>query len=86
VRVGFISAASPRLPDAVELERAEAPGARVIIATYLLAPGYFADLAGEAGADVVTAPLLAAGEAPPEELVDLVIDRYAEAVAREGLF
>lgn len=85
-RVGFISAASPRLPDAVEFERAEAPGARVIIATYLLAPGYFADLAGEAGADVVTAPLLAAGEAPPEELVDLVIDRYAEAVAREGLF
>lgn len=86
VRVGFISAAQPRLPQAVELERAVAPGERVVISTYLLAPGYFADLAAEAGADLVTEPLLAAGEPPPGELVDLVVDRYAETVAREGLF
>ena len=86
VRVGFISAAHPRLPVAVEQERAEAPGARVIVSTYLLAPGYFADLASQAGADATTAPLLAAEMPAPDELVDLVLDRYSEAVAREDLF
>jgi sirohydrochlorin ferrochelatase len=74
VRVGFISAASPRVHDAVELERASSR--RVVVATYLLAPGYFTDLAHAAGADVATPPLLAAGEAPPAELVELVVDRY----------
>jgi sirohydrochlorin ferrochelatase len=74
VRVGFISAASPRVHDAVELERATS--ARVVVSTYLLGPGYFTDLAHAAGADVATPPLLAAGEAPPAELVELVIDRY----------
>ena len=86
VRVGFISAAHPRLPEAVELERQEAPDARVVVSTYLLAPGYFADLATQSGADVVTGPLLAAEGAAPSELVDLVIDRYSEAVAQERLF
>lgn len=85
VRVGFISAAHPRLPVAVQLERAEHPAARIVVSTYLLAPGYFAGLAAAAGADMVTAPLLAAGEPAPHELVDLVIDRYRETVAREGL-
>jgi len=74
VRVGFISAASPRLADAVELERESS--ARVVVSTYLLAPGYFTDLAHATAADLATAPLLAAGEAPPAELVDLVVDRY----------
>ena len=82
VRVGFISAAHPRLPVAIELERTD-DSARVIVATYLLAPGFFADLARAAGADVVTAPLLAADEPAPPELVELVIDRYSEAVFRE---
>ena len=74
VRVGFISAAGPRLPDAVALERAER--ARVVVSTYLLAPGYFTDLAHATTADAATAPLLAAEEAPPAELVDLVVERY----------
>ena len=85
VRVGFISAAHPRVPVAIEGERAAHPGSRVIVSTYLLAPGYFADLAAAAGGDLATAPLLAAGEPAPPELVDLVVDRYHEAVAREGL-
>lgn len=85
VRVGFISAAQPRLPVAVATERVRHPGSRVVVSTYLLAPGYFADLASTAGADRVTAPLLVAGGPPPAELVDLVVDRYAEAVALEGL-
>ena len=74
VRVGFISAATPRLADAVEAERAVAQ--RVVVSTYLLAPGYFTDLAHDAGADAATPPLLVDGEAPPAELVDLVVDRY----------
>ncbi|KQQ95037.1 cobalamin biosynthesis protein CbiX [Leifsonia sp. Leaf325] len=79
VNVGFLSAATPRLPDAVAMVRAVHPLSRVVVSTYLLAPGYFADLVGDAGADVVTAPLLIAGEAPPTELVDIVVDRYDSA-------
>jgi len=72
------SAASPRLGDAVDLERAR--GGRVVVATYLLAPGYFADLARATAADVTTEPLLRAGDEPPRELVELVLDRYAGAL------
>lgn len=82
VRLGFISAATPRLSDAVDDARAAAAGGRVVISSYLLAPGYFAELACRAGADVVTSPLLADGQEPPRELVALVGERYnAEAAA-----
>ncbi|HEY8912162.1 sirohydrochlorin chelatase [Lacisediminihabitans sp.] len=81
VTVAFISAAQPRLSCAVAGARISARGARVIVATYLLAPGYFAGLARTAGADMVTAPLLAAGEEPPEGLVETVIDLYERAAA-----
>ena len=80
VTVGFISAAQPRLADAVLTARAGTP-VRVVVATYLLAPGYFAGLAEQCGADVVSRPLLVDGEAPPTELVDVVIDLYS-SVAR----
>lgn len=78
VTVGFISAAEPRLADAVLTARAGAPG-RVVVATYLLAPGYFAGLAENCGADAVSRPLLVDGEAPPRQLVDVVLDLYASA-------
>lgn len=74
VSVGFVSAAAPRLTDAVAEARAH--GGRVVVATYLLAPGYFADLVAASGADIVTAPLLRADEDPPAELVELVSDRF----------
>ena len=74
VTVGFISAAHPRLPDAVAAARV--PGRRLVVATYLLAPGYFARLAREAGGDIVTSPLLAAGTPVPPELVAVAVDRY----------
>jgi sirohydrochlorin ferrochelatase len=49
-----------------------------VVASYLLAPGYFADkirdAALEAGADVVTAAL---GAAP--EVAGVILDRYTEA-------
>jgi NAD(P)H-dependent nitrite reductase small subunit len=90
VGVGFISAATPSLPDAVAAARATAParaagptdGPRVVIATYLLAPGYFASLAAAAGADLTSAPLLADGT-PPPELVELVAERYDSAFLPE---
>lgn len=82
VTVGFLSAASPRLADAVAEVRASAAGARVVVASYLLAPGYFAGLANTAGADLVSAPLLAEGEQPPTALVEVIIDRYAAAMAQ----
>jgi sirohydrochlorin ferrochelatase len=85
VHIGFLSAASPRLPDAVSHARALSPKARVVVASYLLAPGFFLDTARDSGADVVTAALLIDGEAPPSEIVDIVADRYdAAAEALKG--
>lgn len=77
VTCGYLSAARPSLAEAVAAARAR--GRRVVVATYLLAPGYFADLAAGCGADAVTAPLLLPDEAPAEELVDVVLERYAQA-------
>ncbi len=75
VRVGFLSAAEPRLTDAVSAARAQHPAGRVAVSSYLLAPGYFHDLTTRAGGDVTAAPLLAGDEVPPE-LVSIVLDRY----------
>jgi sirohydrochlorin ferrochelatase len=74
----YASAASPTPAQAVgALRRAGAP--RVAVATYLLAPGVFADRIREqslaAGADAVSAPL---GPAP--EVADIVIERYLQAI------
>jgi len=73
--VGYGAGASPRVPEAVALARG-AGGRRVVVASYLLAPGYFLDRVHEAGADVVASPL-----APDPRLADLVLRRYAEACA-----
>ena len=77
VSVGFISAALPRLADEIATTRAAHPGRRVVVASYLLAPGYFAGLAARAGGDVTSAPLLRPDGVVPAELVDLVLDRFA---------
>ncbi|KRE25809.1 sirohydrochlorin chelatase [Agromyces sp. Soil535] len=82
VSLGFLAAAEPRLPAAVAAashERRGSGGGRVIVANYLLAPGYFDDLARAAGADVTARPLLVPGEAAPPELVAVVLDRYDAA-------
>lgn len=75
VRAGFASAAAPTVADAVAALRA-AGAPRVALATYLLFPGLFADTLAAAGADVVSAPL---ADAP--EVAELVLARYAAAVA-----
>ncbi|AWB95979.1 cobalamin biosynthesis protein CbiX [Agromyces badenianii] len=80
VTVGFLSAAEPRLADAIAAARLGGAGRRVIAASYLLAPGYFQDLAASAGADLVTDPLLTPNDTP-SALVDIVLDRFAAAAA-----
>ena len=81
VAVSFISAAEPRVTGAVASVRASGPG-RVVVASYLLAPGYFATLAASAGADLTSAPLLVDGDEPPRELVDIVVQLFDEAGTR----
>ncbi|MFJ3956010.1 sirohydrochlorin chelatase [Arthrobacter sp. NPDC090010] len=74
VRCAYGSAAEPKVPDAVATAQAEgAP--RVVVASYLLAHGWFHDQLFKAGADVVTEPLL-----PSESLAALVLKRFDEAV------
>ncbi|MGN8245701.1 sirohydrochlorin chelatase [Cellulomonas soli] len=82
VTVGYGAGAHPRVPVAVEQVREGlAPGGRVVVASYLLAPGFFHDRVLEAGADVVAAPL-----APDVRLARIVLDRYdtATEVLRGG--
>ena len=74
VAVGFLSAARPSVADAVANTRATHPVSRVVVVGYLLAPGYFHDLAAAAGGDVTTAPMLGADAAAPTGAVDLAPD------------
>lgn len=78
VVVGFGASASPSVVDAVTSLRGQ--GRRVVVASYLLAPGHFHDRLDRAGADLVTEPLLA-GPIDPR-LVQVVLDRYDAAVNR----
>jgi sirohydrochlorin ferrochelatase len=84
VTAGFIAAAIPRLPDAIEMIREVHPGARIVVCPYLLAPGTFYDQANAVGADVVGDPLLLPDRVAPDALIDLVLDRYATAAATDG--
>src|SRR3546814_1126421 len=49
VTVGYAAGAQPRIADAVAQARA-AGATRVVAASYVLAPGYFADVVRHAGA------------------------------------
>jgi sirohydrochlorin ferrochelatase len=82
VTAGFIAAAIPRLPDAIEMIREVHPGSRVVVGPYLLAPGTFYDQAAASGADLIADPLLMPDAPAPSALVELVLDRYA-AVGQE---
>jgi len=80
VRAAYASAASPTPAEAVRsLYAAGAP--RVAVASYFLAPGYFADKvrasAEEAGARAVS-PVL--GAAP--ELADIIVERYERVLVQ----
>ena len=81
------ASAKPSVPDAVAMRREEPKacrrgsrraglGGRVVIASYLLAQGFFHDQLGKAGADLVTEPLL-----PSPVLAEIALERYDAAVA-----
>lgn len=84
------ASAKPSVPDAVAILREEAAGGagagdsaggvdlggRVVIASYLLAPGFFHDQLAKGGADLVTAPLL-----PSPVLAEIALERYDAALA-----
>ncbi len=79
VRVAYGASAEPNVPDGVAALRAELTGGgsgRVVVASYLLATGYFHDQLSKAGADVVTAPLL-----PSPVLAEIALERYDAVVA-----
>ncbi len=72
VELAYLAAREPDLPTAL----AQHPDAA--IATYLLAQGYFFDLAvRQAGGRAISAPLLDGGPVP-DALVDLVVARYRD--------
>jgi sirohydrochlorin ferrochelatase len=75
VTTGYGSAAQPTVPDAVAAAR-RGGAERVVVASYLLAPGHFHDKLAGAGADVVTAPLL-----PDDRIAAVLLDRYDAVVA-----
>ena len=75
VRIGYLAAREPELGALL----AQHPDA--VVSTYLLARGYFFDLAVKrADGRPISAPLLD-GAAVPAELVELVLDRFRTAAA-----
>lgn len=79
VTVGFLAAADPRLGAAVADAR-DAASRIPVVANYLLAPGYFHDLAVKLAAGAPVAAPLLEPDRTPEALVDIVIDRFRAAV------
>ena len=78
VEVGFLAAAEPRLGPAVAHVQGRAGAA--VVANYLLAPGYFHDLAVRVSGDSAVARPLLDDDEPAASLVDIVIDRYRSAL------
>jgi sirohydrochlorin ferrochelatase len=79
VSIGFLAAAEPRLGPAVGAARAG--DRRVVVANYLLAPGYFHDLAVRLADGCPVARPLLDDDPPAPPLVALVVDRYRSSAA-----
>ncbi|OCG75272.1 sirohydrochlorin chelatase [Microbacterium sediminis] len=73
--VGYAYGATPKVAEAVAAAR-RAGAARVIVASYVLAPGHFANLIAGASADIVTPPLGA-----DRRVIRIVAERYREGLA-----
>ncbi|MFK4835840.1 sirohydrochlorin chelatase [Microbacterium sp. ZW T2_14] len=83
VSVGFLAAADPRLDVAVA-QAVATTATRTVVANYLLAPGYFHDLAVRMAAGAPVAPPLLGDDEPPAGLVDIVVDRYRAGAGLAG--
>ncbi|MEJ1154149.1 sirohydrochlorin chelatase [Microbacterium marmarense] len=75
VTVGFLAATEPRLGTAIEAAR-EAGAERIVVANYLLAPGYFHDLATRLAKGAPVARPLLDDDEPAHQIVAVVADRY----------
>jgi sirohydrochlorin ferrochelatase len=85
VRVGHLGGAGRPLEQVIAEARREVDGrGRVIAASYLLAPGFFAERLDASSADVVTAPL-SSGVRLDDRLVDVVVRRYTGDASRSPL-
>ncbi|MEG9226342.1 sirohydrochlorin chelatase [Aeromicrobium sp. Sec7.5] len=76
VRVGHLGRFGTPAAEVVAAARQDG-ARRIVVASYLLAPGYFQNTLLAVGADLVTAPLLSAS--PDHEVVDLVVRRFERA-------
>lgn len=76
VRVGHLGRFGTPAADVVAAARRDGDR-RVVVSSYLLAPGYFQNTLQGVGADLVTAPLLS--PSPEREIVDLVVRRFQRA-------
>jgi sirohydrochlorin ferrochelatase len=91
VEVGFLAGGGVPLKELVEKSRSR--GTRPVLANYLLAPGFFDDLArklvdgGSDSSGVLSPPLLTngnSGAAVPPRLVDIVRDRVRACTQPRG--
>lgn len=71
VSIGYASAIEPRIDTSVDGARADHGADRIIAASHVLAPGYFAGLVEKAGADLVSAPL-----GIDSRIADVIIERF----------
>jgi sirohydrochlorin ferrochelatase len=79
VPVGHVGGSGTPIGEVLrELSRS---GRRIVVASYLMAPGFFFTKLQGCGADVVSRPLLD-GQAVDPRLVSLVLDRFAEGAGR----
>ncbi len=76
VELGYAATGAPTVAEAVETVRERSDGAKVAVASYLLADGLFQDRMRAAGADVVSEPL---GIHPG--MVRLIAGRFRRAAA-----
>ena len=83
VELAFLSAAEPKLKDLIPKLKFQNARKRIVISTYLLADGFFAGLTKKVGAHLASEPLLVEGTEPPQQLVDIIVDRY-QAAAEDG--
>lgn len=83
VQEAYLAFATPSVADAVAKARAEKPDSRIVVISYLLAPGYFQDQLSQQGADQVTAPLLNVVEGVPDVpagLPEIVLERFQQGL------
>jgi len=81
VRPAYASAVSPT-PEQAVTDLLRAGARRVVVASYLLAPGLFADRIRDAALAAGAAEVSPALGAVPE-VADIVLDRYQETAIRE---